>query len=44
MTFTKNKEEGGVRGTKLWPILLMAVHGFGGRVFFLTLVDVHMCN
>ena len=44
MTFTKNKEGKGVRDTKFWPILLMVVHGFGARVFFLIFVDVFMYN
>ena len=44
MTFTKKKEGEGVGCTKFWSILLMVVHGFVGRGFFLTLVDVHMCS
>ena len=42
LTSTRNKEEEGAGGTKFWPILLMVVHSFLGRVFFLILVDVHM--
>ena len=34
MTFTKNKEREVVWGTECRPVLLMAVHGFWGRVIF----------
>ena len=44
MTFTKNREGEGVGCIKFWSILLMVVHDFGGRGFFLTLSDVHMYN
>ena len=41
MMSAKSKEGGVVGGTTFWPVLLMAVHGFSGRVIF-TLVDVDM--
>ena len=37
MTFTKNKEGEGVGCTKFWSVLLMVVHGFEEKVFFLLL-------
>ena len=42
MTSTNNKEGEGGGGTKVWSILLMFVHGFGGRVSFLTLANIHI--
>ena len=35
----RGKEQG---GTKIWLILLMVVHGFVGRVSFLTVAHIHI--
>ena len=34
MMSAKSKEGEVVGGTTFWPVLLMAVHGFSGRVIF----------
>ena len=34
MTSTKKMEGKGAGGTKFWPILLMVMHGFLGKVVF----------
>ena len=40
MMFRKKKEQEGVGCTQFWSILLMVMDSFGGRVFFLFLMDV----
>ena len=39
MMFPKKKKQEGVGYTKFWSILLMIMHSFGGRGFFLNLMD-----
>ena len=46
MTSAKSKEVEGARHTKYWLILLMVVHGFGGRGFSLSGMQnfLHLCG
>ena len=46
MTSTKKMEGKGAGGTKFWPILLMVMHGFLGKVVFFSVICkdfLHLC-